>query len=58
MPQGMGTYGSKRGRPPKKKKDKKKSNPVAKKLRTPTYKPRVVKNKKTYNRKKTNAFSI
>ena len=24
MPKGMGTYGSKRGRPPKKKKDKKK----------------------------------
>jgi len=26
MPQGLGTYGSKKGRPPKKKKDKKKKN--------------------------------
>ena len=26
MPQGIGTYGSKKGRPPKKKKDKKKKS--------------------------------
>ena len=30
----------------------KKSNPVAKAVRTPKYKPKVVESKKTYNRKK------
>tara|TARA_Y100000389_G_C17121309_1_gene345556 strand:- start:374 stop:601 length:228 start_codon:yes stop_codon:yes gene_type:complete len=30
----------------------KKSNPMAKEVRTPKYKPKVVKSKKTYNRKK------
>ena len=32
-----------------------KNNPIAKELRTPKYKARVVKNKKKYNRKKYNA---
>ena len=31
---------------------KKKSNPIAKDLRTPKYKERIVKSKKIYNRKK------
>ena len=36
MPKGMGTYGSKRGRPPKKKKKKSvKKNPVLEALRKP-----------------------
>mgnify|MGYP000166803025 CR=1 FL=1 len=30
----------------------KKSNPIAKDVRTPKYKPRVVESKKIYNRKK------
>ena len=34
------------------KKNKKKSNPIAKDLRTSKYKQRLVANKKTYNRKK------
>tara|TARA_R110001592_G_scaffold86771_3_gene256161 strand:+ start:732 stop:923 length:192 start_codon:yes stop_codon:yes gene_type:complete len=29
-----------------------KTNPVAKEVRTPKYKPKVVENKKKYNRKK------
>jgi hypothetical protein len=29
-----------------------KKNPVAKALRTPKFKKRIIKNKKTYNRKK------
>ncbi len=33
---------------------KKKSNPIAKDLRTPKYKQRSVKSKKIYNRKKKN----
>jgi len=33
-------------------KRKKKSNPIAKDLRTPKYKQRSVKSKKVYNRKK------
>ncbi len=32
-----------------------KNNPIAKELRTPKYKPRVVKDKKKYDRKKYNA---
>ena len=32
----------------------KKSNPIAKDLRSPKYKQRTVKSKKLYNRKKTN----
>ena len=36
----------------KKKKKQKKSNPIAKDLRTPKYKQRSVKSKKIYNRKK------
>ena len=32
-----------------------KNNPIAKELRTPKYKARVVKNKKKYDRKKYNA---
>jgi len=36
----------------KKKKIQKKSNPIAKDLRTPKYKQRSVKSKKIYNRKK------
>ena len=35
-----------------KKKKQKKSNPIAKDLRTPKYKQRSVKSKKIYNRKK------
>jgi len=38
----------------KKNKDKKKSNPMAKDLRTPKFKQRLIKNKKIYNRKKAN----
>ena len=30
----------------------KKTNPMAKEVRTPKYKPKVVESKKTYNRKK------
>jgi len=37
-----------------KKKKQKKANPIAKDLRSPKYKQRTVKNKKTYNRKKKN----
>tara|TARA_B100000029_G_scaffold509517_2_gene598931 strand:+ start:3764 stop:3889 length:126 start_codon:yes stop_codon:yes gene_type:complete len=33
---------------------KKKSNPIAKDLRTPKYKLQTIKNKKIYNRKKKN----
>ena len=36
----------------KKKKKQKKSNPIAKDLRSPKYKQRSVKSKKIYNRKK------
>ena len=36
----------------KRKKKQKKSNPIAKDLRTPKYKQRSVKSKKIYNRKK------
>ena len=36
------------------KKDKKKQNPIAKDLRSSKYKPRTIKSKKIYNRKKTN----
>ena len=36
----------------KKTKRYKKSNPIAKDLRTPKYKQQLVKNKKIYNRKK------
>ena len=32
----------------------KKSNPIAKEVRTPKFKPRVVASKKIYNRKKLN----
>jgi hypothetical protein len=32
----------------------KKNNPIAKELYTPQYKPKVVENKKIYNRKDTN----
>ena len=35
-----------------KNKRQKKSNPIAKDLRTPKYKQRSIKNKKIYNRKK------
>ena len=38
----------------KRKKKQKKSNPIAKDLRTPKYKKRSFKSKKTYNRKKKN----
>tara|TARA_B100001013_G_C24334321_1_gene333902 strand:- start:323 stop:448 length:126 start_codon:yes stop_codon:yes gene_type:complete len=38
----------------KKNKIQKKSNPIAKDLRTPQYKQRSVKSKKVYNRKKKN----
>ena len=38
----------------KKNKIQKKSNPIAKYLRTPEYKQRSIKNKKIYNRKKKN----
>ena len=38
----------------KKTKKYRKSNPIAKDLRTPKYKQRSVKNKKVYNRKKKN----
>tara|TARA_Y100000590_G_scaffold285988_1_gene321815 strand:+ start:6437 stop:6559 length:123 start_codon:yes stop_codon:yes gene_type:complete len=34
------------------KKNKKKINPIAKALRTPKYKQRIILNKKVYNRKK------
>tara|TARA_Y100000590_G_scaffold12435_1_gene15138 strand:+ start:412 stop:534 length:123 start_codon:yes stop_codon:yes gene_type:complete len=37
-----------------KKKKRKKSNPIAKDLRNPKYKPRLVESKKIYNRKKRN----
>ena len=37
----------------KKNKKDKKSNPIAKDLRSPKYKPRTIKSKKIYNRKKT-----
>ena len=33
---------------------KKKSNPIAKEVRTPKFKPRVIASKKIYNRKKLN----
>ena len=36
----------------KSKKSPKKSNPMAKELRSPKYKQRTIKNKKAYNRKK------
>ena len=36
----------------KSKKNPKKSNPMAKELRSPKYKQRTVKSKKTYDRKK------
>jgi len=36
----------------KKNRGQKKSNPIAKDLRTPKYKPRSIKSKKVYNRKK------
>jgi len=36
----------------KRKKKQKKSNPIAKDLRTPKYKQQSVKSKKIYNRKK------
>jgi len=36
----------------KRKKKQKKSNPIAKDLRTPKYKQRSVKSKKIYNRRK------
>jgi len=39
---------------PTKEKRYKKSNPIAKDLRTSKYKQRLVKSKKVYNRKKTN----
>tara|TARA_B100001123_G_C15201427_1_gene983515 strand:+ start:175 stop:297 length:123 start_codon:yes stop_codon:yes gene_type:complete len=39
-----------------KKKKSKKSNPVAKDLRTPKYKQRFVESKKIYNRKKKNVI--
>ena len=38
----------------KKKKKPKKSNPIAKDLRSPKYKQRTIKSKKVYNRKKKN----
>ena len=38
----------------KKNKKQKKSNPIAKDLRTPKYTQRSIKNKKIYNRKKKN----
>ena len=38
----------------KKNKRKKKPNPIAKDLRTSKYKPRSIKSKKIYNRKKNN----
>ena len=38
----------------KNKSKKNKSNPLAKDLRTPKYKQRLVKSKKDYNRKKKN----
>ncbi len=36
----------------KTKKNTKKSNPIAKDLRSPKYKQRTIKNKKIYNRKR------
>ena len=36
------------------KKNKKKQNPMAKDLRSPKFKQRIVKSKKVYNRKKKN----
>jgi len=38
----------------KRKNKSKKSNPIAKDLRTSKYKQRTIKNKKVYNRKKKN----
>ena len=38
----------------KKNRDKKKSNHIAKDLRTPKFKQRLIKSKKIYNRKKAN----
>ncbi len=39
------------------KKNLKKSNPMAKELRSPKYKQRMIKNKKAYNRKKNTKIS-
>ena len=39
------------------KKNLKKSNPMAKELRSPKYKQRMIKNKKVYNRKKNTKLS-
>ena len=41
----------------KSKKNHKKSNPMAKELRSPKYKQRTIKNKKAYNRKKNTKIS-
>ena len=41
----------------KSKKNNKKSNPMAKELRSPKYKQRMIKNKKAYNRKKNTKIS-
>ena len=41
----------------KSKKNPKKSNPMAKELRSPKYKKRMIKNKKAYNRKKNTKIS-
>ena len=41
----------------KSRKNPKKSNPMAKELRSPKYKQRMIKNKKAYNRKKDTKLS-
>ena len=41
----------------KSRKNPKKSNPMAKELRSPKYKQRMIKNKKVYNRKKNTKLS-